>query len=120
MSQQTQILKMESHRHHPQKIGGRTKCSRNGAHVESAKPCLLRQKTSAAENLHRAEHGPLDVRQRAARARYLAYRQFVSWCWGYLGRRIRVVIPSCVVLRIHCEYPDEEDHHTGFRPPLDD
>ena len=54
------------------------------------------------------------------RARYLAYRQFVSWCWGYLGRRNRVVIPSCGVLRIQREYPDEEGKYVSFRPPLDD
>jgi len=51
------------------------------------------------------------------RFRYLAYRQFVAWCWGFLGRRIRVVIPACVVLRIRAEYPDDEGHYTGFRLP---
>ncbi|KAK7883918.1 hypothetical protein WMY93_027041 [Mugilogobius chulae] len=29
--------------------------------------------------------------------RHLAYRNFVRWCWGYLGQHVRVVIPSCVV-----------------------
>ncbi|XP_051731647.1 P2X purinoceptor 7 [Ctenopharyngodon idella] len=51
--------------------------------------------------------------------RHLAYRSFVSWCWGYLGRKIRVVIPSCVVLRICQEFPDAGGSCVGFRPPLD-
>lgn len=50
--------------------------------------------------------------------RYLAYRSFVSWCWGFLGRRIRVVIPACVVLRIRREFPDALASYEGFRPPL--
>ncbi|KAL2079799.1 hypothetical protein ACEWY4_025543 [Coilia grayii] len=47
--------------------------------------------------------------------RYLSYRSFVSWCWGFLGRKIRVVNPACVVLRIHSEFPDEEGHYEGFK-----
>lgn len=43
----------------------------------------------------------------------------MSWCWGYLGRKIRVVIPSCVVLRIRQEFPDAGGSYVGFRPPLD-
>lgn len=54
-----------------------------------------------------------------SRYRYLAYRMFVSWCWGFLGRRIRVVNPSCVVLRVRREFPDSQQEYMGFRlPPL--
>lgn len=53
------------------------------------------------------------------RFRYLAYRSFVSWCWGYLGRSVRVVIPSCVVNRIRLQFPDPAGQYVGFRPPLD-
>ncbi len=52
-----------------------------------------------------------------SRYRYLSYRSFVSWCWGLLGRRIRVIIPACVVLRIRSEFPDEEGHYVGFKLP---
>lgn len=52
--------------------------------------------------------------------RHLAYRNFVRWCWGYLGRHIRVVIPSCAVTRIRQEFPENEGNYTGFQlPPLD-
>ena len=48
----------------------------------------------------------------------IAYRSFVSWCWGFLGRRVRAVLPACVVLRIHSEFPDAEGQYVGFRPVL--
>uniref|UniRef100_A0A671VER7 P2X purinoreceptor 7 intracellular domain-containing protein n=1 Tax=Sparus aurata TaxID=8175 RepID=A0A671VER7_SPAAU len=52
--------------------------------------------------------------------RHLAYRNFVRWCWGYLGRHIRVGIPSCAVTRIRQEFPENEGNYTGFQlPPLD-
>lgn len=54
-----------------------------------------------------------------SRYRYCAYRCFVSWCWGYLGRKVRVVLPCCVVLRIRQEFPDDEGKYVGFRPVLD-
>lgn len=53
------------------------------------------------------------------RYRRLAQRSFVSWCWGYLSRTIRVAIPSCVVLRICREFPDSAGSCVEFRPPLD-
>lgn len=54
-----------------------------------------------------------------SRYRYCAHRNFVSWCWGYLGQKVRVVLPSCVVLRIRQEFPDNEGQYTGFRPVRD-
>ena len=46
------------------------------------------------------------------RNRHIAYRQFVRWCWGFLGREIRVVLPSCAVMCIRQHFPapgPEED-----------
>ncbi|XP_076090326.1 uncharacterized protein LOC143062546 [Mytilus galloprovincialis] len=31
------------------------------------------------------------------RNRYTEYRQFLRWCWQFLGKEVRVVIPSCVL-----------------------
>ncbi|XP_067249069.1 probable inactive protein kinase DDB_G0270444 [Chanodichthys erythropterus] len=70
-------------------------------------------------NIYKADYGPLRRKTEAARYRYLAHRSFVSWCWGYLARNIRVVLPSCVVLRIQQEFPDADGQFVGFRPPLD-
>ncbi|XP_074544533.1 P2X purinoceptor 7 [Halichoeres trimaculatus] len=80
--------------------------------------CLNIYSLQNALNIYQADHGPLEAKGRSVRARYLAYRSFVSWCWGYLGKDNRVVIPSCVVLRIQKEYPDEEEEYTGFKPPI--
>ncbi|XP_067290072.1 P2X purinoceptor 7 isoform X2 [Pseudorasbora parva] len=49
--------------------------------------------------------------------RHLAYRNFVRWCWGYLGRHIRVVIPSCAVTRIRQQFPEQNENYIGFLPP---
>lgn len=45
--------------------------------------------------------------------RYIAYRQLVRWCWGYLGRDIRVVLPSCATNAIRRAFPS--DSYTGFK-----
>ena len=37
--------------------------------------------------------------------RYVAYRQLVRWCWGYLGRKVRVALPSCAVNKIRQRFP---------------
>ena len=46
------------------------------------------------------------------RNRYTAYRQFVRWCWHYLGKEVRVILPSCVVSTIRDTFPDQS--YTGF------
>ena len=47
--------------------------------------------------------------------RYTAYRQLVRWCYRYLGKQIRVVLPSCAVNRIRAEFTSDIYH--GFRLP---
>ena len=43
--------------------------------------------------------------------RHVAYRQLVRWCWGVIGKDIRVVLPSCAVscIRAHFPPPGQED-----------
>ncbi|KAK3744182.1 hypothetical protein QZH41_020569, partial [Actinostola sp. cb2023] len=54
------------------------------------------------------------------RYRYTAYRQLVRFCWGYLGREIRVTLPSCAVIKIINQFPSANQNYTGFRyAPLD-
>ncbi|XP_063067222.1 P2X purinoceptor 7-like [Engraulis encrasicolus] len=45
--------------------------------------------------------------------RYTAYRQFVRWCYEYLGRRVRVPLPSCVVSSIRRTFPSTD--YRGFQ-----
>ena len=53
--------------------------------------------------------------------RNIAYRQLVRWCWGVIGKEIRVVLPSCAVscIRAHFPPPGNEDdfEFVGFRFP---
>ena len=46
--------------------------------------------------------------------RYTAYRQYILWVWGKLGRRNRKVIPSCIVRKIRDRFPDPNGNYTGF------
>jgi hypothetical protein len=50
----------------------------------------------------------------AEKFRHIAYRQLQRWCWGFLGRSVRVVLPSCAVCRIRDTFPSA-DGYTGFR-----
>jgi len=50
--------------------------------------------------------------------RHIAYRQLVRWCWGLLGKEIRVILPSCAVMCIRAHFPppglEEDFQFTGF------
>ncbi|XP_072176071.1 uncharacterized protein [Diadema setosum] len=46
------------------------------------------------------------------RNRHVAYRQLVRWCWRFLGRYVRVPLPSCAVNQIRKAFPSQE--YKGF------
>ena len=50
------------------------------------------------------------------RQRYIAYRQFVRLVHGFLGKDIRVVLPSCVLVAIRNRFPKDspQEDYTGF------
>ena len=47
--------------------------------------------------------------------RFMAYRQLTAWCWGWLGKNIRVVLPSCAVNKIRSSFPSVA--YAGFKYP---
>lgn len=48
--------------------------------------------------------------------RHAAYRQYVLYKHGALGKGNRVVIPSCVVWKVRNTYPSHNGIYTGFKP----
>ncbi|XP_064643082.1 uncharacterized protein LOC135497250 [Lineus longissimus] len=60
---------------------------------------------------------------RHRRLRHIAYRQLVRWCYGYLGKDIRVVLPSCAVSKIRAFFPppglEENFQFVGFQDAID-
>ncbi|XP_056624140.1 uncharacterized protein LOC130437043 isoform X2 [Triplophysa dalaica] len=81
--------------------------------------CLNPYTLQNMNNIYMADYGPVRRRTEEERFRFIAHQSFVSWCWGFLGREVRVALPSCVVLRIKQEFPDPDGQFVGFRPPLD-
>lgn len=48
--------------------------------------------------------------------RYNAYRSYIDFVHGYLGRKTRRVIPACVVGYIRECWPDPDGAYVGFKP----
>ena len=48
--------------------------------------------------------------------RHLAYRRFVRWTFGFLGRHNRVTLPACVVKAVREMY--HSDVYVGFQFPV--
>ena len=56
---------------------------------------------------------PLQVNNRSYR--FIAYRQYISWIFGWLGRDVRKVIPSCVVQKIRTTFPATDGIYVAFQ-----
>ena len=47
--------------------------------------------------------------------RLIAYRQYISWIFGWLGKDVRKVIPSCVVQKIRLTFPAPDNVYKGYK-----
>lgn len=47
--------------------------------------------------------------------RKAAYRQFILWKYGRLGKSNRRVIPACVVLKVRECFPSPNGTYMGYR-----
>ena len=47
--------------------------------------------------------------------RKAAYRQFVVWKYGKLGKGVRKVNPACVVRMVRQAFPSPDDRYMGFK-----
>uniref|UniRef100_A0A4W5MUR9 P2X purinoreceptor 7 intracellular domain-containing protein n=1 Tax=Hucho hucho TaxID=62062 RepID=A0A4W5MUR9_9TELE len=56
-------------------------------------------------------------RHPADRFRHVAYRQFISWNWVYLGQNSREPMPTCAVNGIRNRLSNENMPYTGFELP---
>ena len=76
--------------------------------------CLSRNVLEAALGTWRhLTEQPLEISNKSYR--FIAYRQFISWVYGWLGKDVRKVIPSCVVNTIRRTFPAPDDVYVPFR-----
>jgi len=69
----------------------------------------------AAYNGYRQQYGDMQQHAVHKRYRYTAYRNVVRWCWGYIGKEVRVILPACVVVAVRSKFPSET--YAGFKLP---
>lgn len=68
---------------------------------------------------YRQQYGQMeDVHGTLERYRHTAYRQLVRFCFGWLGKKNRVVLPSCAVNKIRETFPSNSGQYVGFLPAL--
>ena len=52
--------------------------------------------------------------------RLAAYRQFILWIQKeHMGRRVRQILPACVVSYIRRNYPEPSGNYTGFNDAVE-
>jgi len=81
--------------------------------------CLNRAVLETALILHRRNKDKFKLLKKVANRQYrfAAYYQFSAWSnhYEFLGKGVRVVIPSCVINTIREAYPSQGEDYTGFK-----
>ena len=76
--------------------------------------CLNRNVLEAALGTwHHLTEQPLEISNKSFR--FISYRQFISWVYGYLGKDIRKVVPSCVVNKIRSIFPAPDNIYVPYK-----
>lgn len=88
--------------------------------IQDFKLCLNQWVLQAAWSQYRQEYGTRAYEGPEHKSkRHVAYRQMVRWCWGVLGKDIRVPLPSCAVSCIRAHFPppglEEDFEFDGFK-----
>ncbi|XP_070559470.1 uncharacterized protein [Ptychodera flava] len=96
-------------------IESEQQCSCITLHPGFASVCLDRWVLETAYYQYRQEYGKMRQFQQNERDRYIAYRQFVRWSWGFLGRHVRVPLPSCVISKIREHFPSSDGTYKNFQ-----
>ena len=54
--------------------------------------------------------------------RFAAYKNYIYWIYGKLGRNNRRVVPACAVTAIRARFSEEDGRYEGFHeanvPPV--
>ena len=76
--------------------------------------CLSRNVLEAALGTWRhLTEQPLEISNKLYR--FIGYRQFISWTYGWLGKDVRKVVPSCVVNKIRRTFPAPDNVYIPYR-----
>nr|CAB3264614.1 P2X purinoceptor 7-like [Phallusia mammillata] len=110
--QEVQSVKIRTQEFKPE-----TKCITDHPGFQAV--CLNHWVLQVAYYQHLQDLGQLTVTKDYERYRYIAYCQFVRWCWGYLEEDMQVPLPCCVVSKIKSVFHAESatTHPTLTLPP---
>ena len=98
---------------HDQKCCGLRKCITSYQLFEN--PCLDRNVLEVAIKA-RCDIRADDIEFSTNSYLKAAYRQYILWRYGRLGKGNRGVCPSCVVRMIRMAYPAPDGNYLGFKP----
>ncbi len=74
--------------------------------------CLDRWVLDTAYNQYKQQYGE-QAQEGSENQKYrqIAYRQLARWCWGFLGKEVRVVLPACAVNKIQQMFSTNDEEY---------